>query len=248
MWHKIRELVQKKLNKSQIAAKLGIDRHKVATILAMSEAEWMELVNAEASPRPSMLDKYESEVLALISDFQFMSAPQIEDHLKEKHEDFPEVSTRTVYNFVMKVRNKYNLPKADTSTRQYAMIPLCDPGEEAQVDYGEYNMPNVHGTKTNVHFIVVTSCYSRAKFAYFQSFPFTAKTTVYGLHLAFEYFGGVFKNLIFDQDVKVLKDENLGDYLLTAELASYVPQAGFTAVLCHARDPQSKGYVKTIVT
>jgi hypothetical protein len=46
----------------------------------------------------------------------------VHDWIKECHPDFKEVSTKTVYNFVLYVREKYRLPKVFTA-REFSKVP-----------------------------------------------------------------------------------------------------------------------------
>lgn len=88
---------------------------------------------------------------------------------------------------------------------------------------------------------------SRYKFVYLQNVPFTAKTTVYAHHLAFKYFGGMPRKILYDQDCKLLSDENYGDYKTTDEMAKFIAEAGFEPVFAMPRDPQTKGKVENAV-
>lgn len=71
--------------------------------------------------------------------------------------------------------------------------------------------------------------------------------TVYAHHLAFKYFGGMPRKVVYDQDKKILTSENYGDYLMTEEFASYVVSTGFEPVFCMAADPQSKGRIERAI-
>lgn len=88
---------------------------------------------------------------------------------------------------------------------------------------------------------------SRYKFIYLQNIPFTAKTVVYAHHLAFKYFGGMPKMVIYDQDKKILVSENYGDYVMTDEFARFVAAAHFEPVFCMPADPASKGLIENVV-
>ena len=55
------------------------------------------------------------------------------------------------------------------------------------------------------------------------------------------------EEVVYDQDTIFLVDENYGKYHMTAELASYVLEAGYTPSFMMARDPQSKGKVENCV-
>ena len=88
---------------------------------------------------------------------------------------------------------------------------------------------------------------SRQKFAYYQSKPFTSETAIYAHQLSFEYFQGIPKEIVYDQDSVFIKDENLGDLLLTEKFKRYCDSQPFNPVFCRKADPQSKGKVENVV-
>lgn len=103
MWYKIRELYSKGFNKSQIAFQLGLHRSTVRRYLKMDE----DTLTAKLQHRrryPRILDKYESYVCDVLSQYRFLSASQIHDWMKEQYPDLPVVCGKTVYNFVETTR------------------------------------------------------------------------------------------------------------------------------------------------
>ena len=247
MWYKINELSRKGLKTGQISSILGIHPDTVRSYRRMSPDEVERRINSPYNNHKVKLYNYIDFTTALLRECAFLSAPQIHDRLKEEYPDLPQVSDKTVYNFVEGLRRSLSLPKDKETVRQ--MVKLTDPGygQEAQVDWGEKSMLTPQGRWKKVYFFVMVMSRSRKKFVYFQDIPFTAATTVYAHHLAFEFFGGVPERIVYDQDVKLIVSENLGDYILTAEMESFRKSAGFTPVFCHAADPQSKGKVENVV-
>lgn len=65
--------------------------------------------------------------------------------------------------------------------------------------------------------------------------------------MAFEYFEGIPKVIIYDQDSVFIKDENLGDYLLTEKFTTFCNNYPFEHVFCRKADPESKGKVENVV-
>ena len=76
------------------------------------------------------------------------------DLLKEHYPDFPAVSPKTVYNYVMKIRQEHGLPAVSASERQYSCIPETAPGRYAQVDFGQMKLRKGDGTRIRVYFNV----------------------------------------------------------------------------------------------
>ena len=85
---------------------------------------------------------------------------------------------------------------------------------------------------------------SRYKFIYFSRTPFTTDLAVYAHELAFEYFSGVPRKIVYDQDKVFLVKENLGDLILTHGFRALVREHGFNPVFCRKSDPESKGKIE----
>ncbi len=84
--------------------------------------------------------------------------------------------------------------------------------------------------------------YSRYKFIWFQDKPFTSENAVYAHELAFRFFHGIPKFVIYDQDSVFLYDENIGgDYLMTEVFNSYIKSRPFKPVFCRKADPRKQG-------
>ncbi len=241
MWHKINQLSRENLSQTQIALELGICRDTVRHYQRMSESEFREHISREVVRHPRKLDEYADFIADQLHALQFLSAPQIHDRLKEHFPDLPDVSERTVYSMVKYIRERENLPKTSEPVRQMSRVPESEYGEKAQVDYGEKWLRNSRGRQVKVYFFLMVLQRSKYKFVYFQNVPFTARTTVYAHHLAFQYFGGMPRKVIYDQDRKMLVNENYGDYKMTEEFSKYVAEAGYEPVFCMPADPQSKG-------
>lgn len=88
---------------------------------------------------------------------------------------------------------------------------------------------------------------SRQKFVYFSCTPFTSALAVYAHELAFAYFGGKPRRIIYDQDKVLLVRENLGDLILTRTFRAFVNEQHFQPVFCRPADPESKGKVENVV-
>lgn len=89
--------------------------------------------------------------------------------------------------------------------------------------------------------------YSRMKFAYFSTEPFTAATTIEAHQYAFRYFGGRPQMLVYDQDKTIVVSENMGDVIFVKEFEDYIKETGFSIYLCKGYDPQTKGRIEKVV-
>lgn len=245
MWSKIQEMYSQGKSKRKIARELGINRETVSRYLSMNETQyhsWTEKIKA----RVRVLAPYYDNVAQFLRKDGSLSSPAISDRLRELHDDFPYICEKTMYNFVEWVRKQEKLPK-EKSYRQYEKLEETAYGEYAQVDFGQHWMRTPEGRRTQIYFMVMVLCRSRAKYVYFTDKPFTSKKAVEAHEKAFEYFGGQPKRIIYDQDTVFLNDENLGDYNLPADFMSYVAQMDFKVIFCRPRDPESKGKVENVV-
>lgn len=247
MWYKVNNLSRKNLTQVQIAALLGIDRSTVRRYQMMSEEEFKKRVQSGQLHRKCKLDGYRGFIVKDLQDAPYLSCAQVKDHLLENFPDMPYVSERTVYNYVMRVREEEDIPVMTEPVRQMRKLPDCEYGEQAQVDYGEKWLRTTSGHRIKIHIFVMVLSRSRYKFVYLQNVPFTAVTTAYAHHLAFKFFGGMPQKILYDQDRKLLIDENFGDYKMTDEMTKFAVEAGYEPVFAMPADPQTKGKVENAV-
>lgn len=246
MWHKINELNSKGFNKSQISRHLDLDRGTVRKYLKMSESEFLSSSTYKRD-YSSKLDPYRNKIISYLEFCQDLSSSQIHDRLKEDFINLPTIHPNTVVNYVARLRIDENLPKIVSSTRDFNKLDETSYGEYAQVDFGERWVYTGRKRTVKVYFMAIVLCRSRYKFIYFQSTPFTTKSSIYAHELAFEYFGGIPQKIIYDQDKVFIHRENLGDYLLTKDFRSFVNKHHFETIFCKKNDPQSKGKVENVV-
>ena len=247
MWNKVNELFSDGLNKSQIGQSLGLHRQTVAKYLSMTEEAFMSSRSYDRH-YGHKLDPYESYVVSELRKWPFLSSPQLHDRLKEHFADLPRVAPKTVFNFVNRVRLRHHLPKEiEKSYRPYEKQPEPCYGQYAQCDFGEQWMKTPDGVSLKVYFFAISLSRSRYKFVYLSRTPFTTALAVYAHELAFEFFEGVPRKIVYDQDKVFLVRENLGDPVLTKGFLALVREQGFEPVFCRKSDPQSKGKIENVV-
>lgn len=245
MYHEIHRLSMLGFSNAKIAQFLVIDARTVSKYLSMDEQGYEQHLSRSCH-RKKALSPYEDFVFEKLSEFEDTSSAQIHDWLKEAHPDFPEVSPRTVYNFVMFVRQAHNIPHV-RSYREYFPVEELPYGEQAQVDFGEYNMRQSDGKRKKVKFFAMVLSRSRMKYTWFLDKPFTAETVVLAHEKAFGFFGGATKTIVYDQDRTIVVDENLGDVILTDTFKQYTKSRSFKLHFCRKADPESKGKVENVV-
>lgn len=244
-YYEIHKLHREGHSMSHISEYLGMNWRTVKKYLAMNEQEY-EVFLDRSSRRNKVLSDYEEFVRSKLRTFPNTSSAQMHDWLKENQQDFPNVSAKTVFNFVMWVRQKYHLPKT-TEHRQFSMTEELPYGQQAQVDFGEYNIRSSDGKRVKVYFFTMVLSRSRFKFVWFINRPFTAWLAIQAHEAAFAYFNGIPNVVVYDQDKVFLVSENGGDIILTEEFKNYTRQRSFVLHFCRKADPQSKGKVENVV-
>ena len=115
------------------------------------------------------------------------------------------------------------------------------PGRQGQVDFGTFTLP--WGRR---HALLVVLGYSRLLWLRFYARQ-TMNVLIDGLEGAFDRFGGVPRELLFDQMRSVvLSDERAGggDLALNAEFLRFAAHWGFTVRSCRPYRAQTKGKVE----
>lgn len=247
MWYKVRELKSKGLNCVQIAHELGLHRQTVMKYDKMPLDEFQQSQTYEREFKYK-LEEYEDETREELIRKPYLSCRQIHDHLRERHPDFPDVSEKTVFNFVMRIRDRYRIDKSyEDSPRQCEKQPETAPGLYMQVDFGEYWMRRDDSRRVKVYFFAAVMSRSRRKYVFFSRTPFTSALAIYAHQLAFLFYGGKPREIIYDQDKVFLHSENLGDLILTKAFQAFVVSEHFKCVFCRKGDPESKGKVENVV-
>jgi len=247
MYHEIQRLRNvEHFSIQRIADYLSINFRTVKKLLSMTQ-EQFDAYSEKKWAKSKHLDPYKDFIRAYLEKYQETPSAVMYDKLKEQFSTLPKVDLKTVYNYVMMVRRDYGIIRVSASERQYSAVPDLPPGKQAQVDFGEKKLRTSTGEWVKVYFFIMLLCYSRQKFIVFQNKPFTSHTAVFAHEKAFEFFGGIPEEILYDQDSVFLYRENNGDYILTEVFDRYQMSRPFTVIFCHAADPESKGKVENTV-
>lgn len=245
MYHEIHKLHRLGFSNPKIADYLVLDTRTVKKYLLMAEEDYEKHL-LKGQFRSKVLSPYETFVREKLDLYPETSAAQIHDWLKEHHPQFPHTNPRTVYNFVMFVRQKHNIPIIKVS-REYFPIEELPYGEQAQIDFGHYNMRMVNGKRKKISFFAIVLSRSRMKYIWFWDKPYTAKDVCEAHEKAFAFYGGIPQTVVYDQDRTMVVDENIGDIILTATFKQYTRSRSFKLHFCRKADPESKGKVENVV-
>jgi transposase len=245
MYYEVQRLKREGLSSIAIGKALVIDRRTVKRYSQMSEAEYASFLESKEA-RDKLLTPYESFVHDKLKAHSAVSAAQMHDWLKEYHPDLIHTAPKTVYNFVMALRQKYNIPLEEAS-REYFVVEQLPYGKQAQADFGHYILRGTEDRRKRIHFFVMMLSRSRMKFLQFSEVPFTTRMAIDAHEEAFEFFSGIPQEIVYDQDRLLLVEERMGELLLTQEFKDYVFEQEFQLHFCRKADPQSKGKVENVV-
>ena len=149
------------------------------------------------------------------------------------------VSESTVRKLVSRIRSDLRDPL------EAAYIPLeYEPGRDAQVDFFEAVVDHVERGREKVFILLVRACYSARTFAYVAPNQ-TREALLEGLMQAFEFFGGVFRTLWFDNLTPAVKKVLKGrSRVLQRAFSIFQAHYGFNAEFCSAGKGNEKGGVE----
>lgn len=232
-------------SQSKISQYLVVNRRTVNRILSMDLPQYEAFLES-ISQRSKELCIYEDWVKDRLEIFQETSAAQMHDWLLENFPKFPSVSSKTVYNFVIWVRQKYHMPQT-RPIREYNAVEELPYGKQAQVDFGQYNMRDGLAKRVKVWFFAMSLSRSRHKYIFFLDTPFTSHSAIEAHEKAFSYFNGIPDQIVYDQDKVFLTSENRGDLLLTSAFKDYCRERKFHLHFCRKADPESKGKIENVV-
>jgi len=245
VYHELHKQERDGKTPSQIASYVVMDTRTVKKYLVMSEQEYLDY-QQKLSHRKQKLAPYEDFVKGRLELCPEASSAQVHDWLKEHYPLFPATTPKTVYSFVLFVRQKHNLVKTFTS-RQYEQVEELPYGQQAQIDFGEYNMTDVEGHRKKVYFLALVLSRSRYKMVIFSDHPFTAQSAIEAHEVVFAFIGGYPMELVYDQDKVLLSNENKGDVVLTEPFRAYCQSRPFKVRFCRKNDPQSKGKIENVI-
>jgi len=244
MYTDIRYLKEMGLNKSQIARNLGISRPTLNKYYDMDTDEYNNRLE-RMQKRSKKPDKYHNEILAWLIEYPDLSGAQIYDWLEEKYKEL-NFSEGTLRNYVKTMRGEHNIQKR-TSARQYESIIDPPMGKQVQVDLGQKWVFKEDGTRVLLYVICFVLSNSRFKYCQWQDRPFNTTDIIRIHENAFEYYGGMPEEIVYDQDSLILTSENHGDLIFTHRFAGYIQKRKFRVHMCRKADPESKGRIENVI-
>lgn len=223
-------LKEQGLSQRAVAKRLGVSRTTVSKY-------WTESTNPEKpryTDRSQLIDPYRDYIISRLDAYPELSAYRLYKEILKK--GF-QGSDRTVRRYVQTLRPAIH--------REYKPFETL-PGEQAQVDWGHFGTIVENGARHKLYAFVFTLCWSRVSYVEFIIRGDMA-TFLSCMNRAFEYIGGVPREVLFD-NAKVVVSERVGKIVrFNQNLLQFALSSGFTPLACWTNDPESKGKVESQV-
>ena len=148
------------------------------------------------------------------------------------------------YSLVADFVQKHKVEQIKKATIRFETAP----GLQAQVDWKEnLKMISKQGELFEVDIFLMVLGYSRTKFVKLTSNK-TQKTLFECMNEAFKYFGGIPKEIVFDNMATVVDRVNsrIGNVKLNTKFVQYSKDIGFNPITCRIYRPQTKGKVESL--
>jgi transposase len=229
MYCKILQMQQQDLRPSQIAEVVNIDERTVQKWL--DEPSYHQ---RKATRRSSKLDPFKKQIICLLEKYPY-SGTQVLQRIRE----LGYKGGQTILNdYIDKVRPR----------KEDAFLTLSfEPGECAQVDWGQFGTVSVGSTQRRLSFFVMVLCFSRMMYL-----EFTVSETMeqfLGCHRnAFEYFGAVPGALMIDNLKCAVLKRLVGEApVFNPRYLDFANHYGFKIRACNVRKGNEKGRVENAV-
>lgn len=230
------KLKEQGLTISAIARETGLDRKTVRKYLKQGKSK--PPLMRKRNSRSSKLSFYEKDIQSFLrgSAKEWPPATVIYEELVKKG-----------YDGSLSLIQKWIKQCKQTHFPKVVIRYETEPGRQAQVDWGEKKIKDDKtGITKKVYIFCMTLSFSRHRFVYF--FP---KADMYhfllGHKKAFAYFGGIPKEILYDQNRCVVLKPGLKNAEYNHKFMDFARHYGFYPQLCAPYRPQTKGKVENLV-
>lgn len=239
-FRKMKDLKQVGLSQYKTAISLNVSSYQIKRFWNMSEEEFLDSLNDNKDE----LSRYDDFILDIVKLTPTIPDSNVYYKIREKFPDFS-VSEKTFRKYMKILRAKTGYDRFKKISTRIRETPK--PGEEAQVDFGQYKILDMYGKRRLLYFIVIVLRYSQLKYVYFSTEDFNTKKAITAHKNAFRFFGGIPEILLYDQDKVFAVSENYGNLVLVDEFQEFLMDYGLSIAMCSGYHPEGKGTVENYV-
>jgi len=230
-WAQVRTLAAEGLSQREIARRLGINRRTVVRL-----ARSYEPPHYRRPALGSQLDPLEPVLRRLVEEWPQIKAPRVAEILRLEH-GFSG-SERLVREHLRRLRPSSVRPAQRTGYR---------PAQVLQLDWAEMpTRPRIAGRERRVYALVAALPYSGAQTAHF-SFDLTLESFLEGHVRAFEFFGGVTRECVYDNLRSVVARREREQVVWNQRFLHLRGHYAFHSSACTPETPREKGSVEAAV-
>jgi transcriptional regulator with XRE-family HTH domain len=237
------ENLKMKINKSQLARDLGVDRRTIEKYLN-------GFIPKQTKKKTSKIDKYYEVIASLLSSDSkqtFYYKRILWQYLTDNHDlQCSQSGFRAYINRKPEFKSYFDEGKRTTTSLSTGIRYETEPGEQAQLDWKE-SIPyeTKDGEIIDVNVAVLLLSHSRFR-AFHLSISKSQSVLLSFMTEAFEGFGGVPKVIVTD-NMKTVMDEARTEYFkgtVNNKFAQFAQDFGFKVQPCIAGRPRTKGKVE----
>jgi len=242
MYEKVQLFKRQGYSRSEIISELEIDPKTAAKYYAMDGREF-KAYQREHMFRDRVFEEYEKDILEVykVNEFGKLNMSAVYDYLEEKYGTLAG-NEQTLRNYIGYLIQTEKL-RLKEKIRLYTRVPELPFGRQMQLDFGQYRCKS--GLKLYIFASLLSA--SRYKYVIFQDHPFRTKEVIGHLLNSFDYFGGVPKEIVIDQDALMVVSENAGDIIYTDDFQYFIEEQELRMYVCRAADPQTKGKIENLI-
>ncbi len=230
-WAQVRTLAAEGLSQREIARRLGINRR---TVIRLARSD--EPPHYRRPALGSQLDPLEPVLRQLVEEWPQIKAPRVTEILRLEY-GFGG-SERLVREHLRRLRPTSVRPAQRTGYR---------PAQVLQLDWAELpTRPRIAGRERRVYALVAALPYSGAQTAHF-SFDLTLESFLEGHVRAFEFFGGVPRECVYDNLRSVVARREREQVVWNQRFLHLRGHYAFHSSACTPETPREKGSVEAAV-
>jgi transposase len=242
MYEKVQLFKRQGYSISEISSDMEIDPKTAAKYYAMNGRQF-RAYRKKHMFRDKVLEEYEKDILEVykMNEFQKINMSAVYDYLEEKYGTLLGTE-QTLRNYIDYLITTDKL-RLNEKIRLYRKVPELPFGRQMQLDFGQYKCRS--GLKLYIFASLLSA--SRYKYVNFQDHPFRTKEVISHLLDSFDYFKGVPKEIVIDQDNLMVVSENAGDIIYTDDFKYFIEEQKIRMYVCRAADPETKGKIENLI-